>query len=267
MNDDFSIDVIIRTRDCDCLLEPNLNRLQYSTITPKVILVDNGSVMSRMGGSRPVNVHLKYSLPTFNYAMAINMAIPFLSNNYCLIISQHTHLANPEALRFAINFLNAKPDFAGLCFSDNLILDSLAVEPVTADSFNGRNGLWNNASLHRTRLLRERPFNPDCFSAEDQEWSAWALIEKELRLGHVKGCGMTNENKRSGSLIKRVREWECVAFYSYRAYLKPSFVINTFFRSVKAAYRSPKSCVFWLLVFFALLKANYVQPRGKSAYY
>ena len=123
MNDDFLIDVIIRTRDCDCLLEPNLNRLQHSTITPKVILVDNGSVMSRMGGLRPVNVHLKYSLPTFNYAMAINMAIPFLSNNYCLIISQHTHLANPEALRFAVNFLNAKPDglfnkFMGSYLSD-----------------------------------------------------------------------------------------------------------------------------------------------------
>lgn len=264
---DLAIDVIIRTRDCDHLLEPNLGRLQHSSITPRVILVDNGSVPSKLRSSKPVSAHLKYSLPGFNYAMAINLAIPFLESECCLIISAHSHLVNLHALEYAVGFLKSNPTFAGLCFSDNSLLDDLAVDAVTANSFNGWNGLWNTASLYRTRLLRERPFNPECFSAEDQEWSAWALFEKGLQLGHVKGCGLTNENVRSQSMTKRVREWESISYYSYRAYLEPRFILRIFLRSARAARRSPKDSIFWLLVFFALCKARYVQPLGRSAYY
>lgn len=261
------IDVIIRTRDCDSLLGPNLDRLKHIHLTPRVILVDNGSEQSQFKNSHLVSHHLCYSLPVFNYAMAINLAIPFLESEYCLIISAHTHLANTNALQYAAGFLDADPSLAGLCFSDTSCLDTLAVDQISADSFNGWNGLWNTASLYRTVLLRERPFNPDCYSAEDQEWSSWALFEKKLRIGHVIGCGLANENTRSKSMKKHIREWECISFYAFRRYLEPSFMLKALIRSAKAAPRRQKDSILWLLIFFVLLKARFVQPLKRSSYY
>ncbi len=263
----LALDVIMRIRDCDELLPRAFESLAASGIKPQIILVDNGTQKTAHAKSYIVKTWLSYSLPSFNYAMAVNMGVPFLDTPYCLIVSPHTFIGNIMAIQYAIKFLDENSEFAGLCFSDALNQGKLSVQLVSKNNFNGWNGLWNTASIYRSSLLRSRPFNPECFSAEDQEWSHWAIFDQQLHVGHVLGCETLNTNQRALSFKKRLREWACISYFAHNEYLRTTCILGTLSRSFRLLRSNPKDATYWLLVSLTLLKARFIKPSGDSAYY
>lgn len=165
------LDVISRTFNCEGTLPAVLAAIGASEgIRHHYLMVDNSSTDRTRERFPPCAVVIEYSLPGFNYAMAINIAIPRLVSEYVLVISSHVVIENPLAIRRVIEAMDSHSSLGGVCFS-SYDHGEMRTQFVTRTSFNGLNGLWNSCSHHRSSLLRERPFNPDVYSAEDQECS------------------------------------------------------------------------------------------------
>ncbi len=262
-----SLDVICRTFNCASSLPAVLAAIGRSeTVSPRYLFVDNGSTDSTREIFPQQAILIEYSLPVFNYAMAINIAIPYLTTDYVLIISSHVVIDNSLALGKAMDLLDAHPRLGGVCFSSH---DHGEIRPhvVTAKGFNGLNGLWNSCSLYRASLLRERPFNPDVYSAEDQEWSKWLLHSRGMELAHLGGTAMQNHNPRQMSLEKRVKEWECVAWFVDSRYLSLAFIKGRFYKAIYELYRQhPSRAWFWFLVGLALIRIRIFGAHGRSSY-
>lgn len=261
------LDVICRTFNCEGTLPAVLAAIGRSEgVHPRFLFVDNGSTDNTRDQFPAGAVVIDYSLPGFNYAMAINIAIPRLESDYVLVISSHVVIENPMALRMAIEALDAHPRLGGVCFSSH-DHGEIRVNFVTSKSFNGLNGLWNSCSLYRSSLLRERPFNPEVYSAEDQEWSKWLLHSRGLTLAHLGGTAMQNLNPRQMSLEKRVKEWECLAWFVEPMYLSNSFIKGRFYRAIYELYRRhPSRSWFWFQVGLALIKVRIFGAHGQSRY-
>lgn len=233
---------------------------------PRYLFVDNDSTDGTQELFPENAVHVNYSLPGFNYAMAINIAIPYLSTDYVLVISSHVVIDNPTAIAKAMLILDAQADLGGVCFSSHELGE---VQPaiVRRQGFNGLNGLWNSCSLYRSSLLRERPFNPEVYSSEDQEWSRWLLRSKGMALAHLSGTAMQNHNPRQMSLEKRIKEWECVAWFVDEQYLSFRFIKGRFYKAIYELYRrNPSQSWFWLLVGLALIRVRIFGAHGRSSY-
>jgi glycosyltransferase involved in cell wall biosynthesis len=261
------LDVICRTFNCEGTLPAVLAAIGTSEgIRPRYLMVDNGST-DRTREEFPASaVVIDYSLPGFNYAMAINIAIPQLVSDYVLVISSHVVIENPLAIREAIKVMDSHPSLGGVCFSSH-DHGEIRTHFVRRNSFNGLNGLWNSCSLYRSSLLRERPFNPDVYSAEDQEWSRWLIHNRGMELAHLSGTAMQNINPRQMSLEKRVKEWECVAWFVDRTYLGFPFIKGRFYKAIYELYRRhPSRSWFWFLVGLALIKVRIFGAHGQSRY-
>ncbi len=261
------VDVICRTFNCEGTLPAVLRAIGGSEgVHPRYLFVDNGSSDNTRGIFPEGAVVIDYSLPRFNYAMAINIAIPYLVAEYVLVISSHVVIENPMALRKAIDILDAHPRLGGVCFSSHAH-GEIRSHVVTATSFNGLNGLWNSCSLYRSSLLRERPFNPEVYSAEDQEWSRWLLQSRGMELAHLVGTAMQNHNPKQMSLEKRIKEWECVAWFVDPRYLSFGFIKGRFYKAIYELYRRhPANAWFWFLVGMALIRVRLFGAHGRSSY-
>jgi len=222
------VSAVIRTRNSAGTLPEVLLRLvRQTSVDWTWVVVDDGSTDGTLGLLPDGAEIVRYGDGPFSYSRSLNLAIPRLRTPYALIVSSHTVVEGPGAIRWAVELLEARPEVAAVCFSGPNLGEASVVE-VDARSFDGWNGTWNTASLLRTSLLRERPFRLEVMSAEDQEWSRWALFEKHLRIVHVDGFGMRNLNPRRLSPTKRLREWEYVAAFSYPGYLEWSFILGKF---------------------------------------
>ena len=163
--------VLIRAKDAASTLPAVLRSVRCQTKPPRrVVVVDNGSTDGTREVLSPEVLLIDYVGEAFNYAAAINQGIAFIESEYVLVLSSHTVIGNPRALEFAVEVLENNADAAAVYFSDEAA-DQLTVEWITSANFDGFNGLWNTSALVRMRLLRARPFRPEVFSAEDQEWA------------------------------------------------------------------------------------------------
>jgi hypothetical protein len=262
------VDVIIRTRDCDQTLPPVIDALKsQKNVCLNFYIVDNSSPPIPISFLPEGTIVIPYTLPKFNYSMAINMAIPYLTSEFVLICSSHTVLQNQQTVHYSVTTLKSDNTIAAACFSSKNTTDS-SFSCIDFSTFDGRNGAWNTASLHRTNLLRERPFNPDVFSAEDQEWSRWVLSERGMKIAHIEGAGMSNINPRQYDPSKLVKEWVCIAFYSYPPYRTPRFIASRIILSIKCLLKGEVSeAIFWSRVSIALLQLILFPPRGSSSYF
>lgn len=161
----------------------------------------------------------------FNYSRAINIAIPYVINEYTLIISSHTGLQNSRSAKEAIDAMVTNQQIAAVAFSSSTVGD-IYFKETNQDNFDGWNGAWNTASIYRTELLKNRNFREDVKSAEDQEWSKWAIHEKSKIIWHAEGCNAVNLNPKKGSLLKTLSEWESVSKYTYPKYINTAFIAH-----------------------------------------
>jgi hypothetical protein len=212
----MNIDVIIRSQSYSDSLGKVIDSICLaSNITPHFIVVNTGSTAfpseKLTGHCRSVEV-INYIKP-FSYSGSLNIAIPLIKSDYFLVLSSHTFLLNQSAIRYAVNLLEKDLSLAAVTFAD-IEMGELRYQSIDAQSFTGFNGCWNTACLYRSNLVKKRAFNEVVFTAEDLEWSRWAIEQEKMRIAHLKGCHRVNANPRRDSLLKRLKETVSVGYFT-----------------------------------------------------
>ncbi len=264
-NSDYS--VLIRIFNSEGTLSKTLDCLTLQTVAPsEYIFVDSGSTDKTLDLlPRGSKVH-KYIGEEFNYSIALNQGIEYVSTDYVLIISSHTMLLNCEAISYAINLLIYEPNIAATYFRGDK--STLWHEFVNEENFNGYNGLSNTCALIKTSLLRKRHFRPEVFSAEDQEWASWVITKEKMNIARIHGAGRCNINPRKYSLRKRLNEDVAIAYFINRHFLNWKNLSQIILKVVKPVYGfNLKERFYYLVLFIHLVKCKFVEPKAKSRYF
>ena len=266
--------MLMRTFNSERILPVTLNLLEKQTISPiEHIFVDSGSTDRTLsilpGGSK---IH-RYVGSEFNFSNALNQGLEYVSTDYVLIISSHTSLCRFDAVEFALTLLTSD-ERIGAAYFDTEASGELRYKLINRSNFDGFNGLWNTCSIIRMSLLRHRAFNPEVFTAEDQEWAKWLFFSENKSTARISGAGMDNYTRNGhlvsfrNSLRKRLNEHVAIAYFANRKLLGwPNFA-RVAFRIVKPVpLPRLKERIFNLILLWRLLRCLFVKPKYKSRYF
>lgn len=194
--------VLIRTYNSAGTLPSTLRSLQTQTVLPtQLVVVDSGSTDETLALLPPDTVVWRYEGPVYNYSSALNQGIRLVTEPEVLIISSHTVLRNPNSMEYGLEMLATWPQVGAAYFVDDTA-DVLSHQIIDVGSFDGKNGLWNTCAIVRTHLADQRPFRPEVFAAEDQEWATW-LYSRGMTTARISGGGMDNSSNR----LTRWQRW------------------------------------------------------------
>ncbi|MFZ0826001.1 MAG: glycosyltransferase family A protein [Verrucomicrobiia bacterium] len=263
-----SYSALIRTFNSEKSLPPVLASLNAQTRPPcGFVFVDSGSADGTLARVPEGAVVHRYVGPEFNFAESLNQGIRFITTEYVLIISSHTSLENRGALEYAISLLGSDENLGAAYFADERT-NILGHEYVDKNTFDGFNGLWNTCALVRTSLLRERPFRPEVFSAEDQEWAGWYFSTKGGKIACVSGGGRKCANPRLNAVTKKVNEYVAVAYFANRKLLGWGNILRLFWCAMKSGHgMMPYGRRYYLLVATRLAACHFWKPRYRSRYF
>jgi glycosyltransferase involved in cell wall biosynthesis len=260
--------VLIRTFNSEGTLPDTLRSLAAQTRPPQqYVIVDSGSVDGTTKLAPKGSIVHAYTGREFNFSDALNQGISLVSNPYVLIISSHTTLQNADAVRCALELLESNSAIGAAYFRETCA-QTMTYELIDRSTFDGNNGLWNTCSLIRVQLLRRRPFRPEVFASEDQEWARWLLHEHGGETARIWGGGMTYNNPRQRPFRKRLNEYVAVAYFANRSLLG----LPNLARLVRRAV-SPRGGLrledraFNLAVFWRLVCCRFARPTAKSRYF
>jgi hypothetical protein len=187
-----------------------------------------------------------------------------------LIISSHTWLAKTGAIEYGLGLLRSDCRLAGVCFIEGSRAEDLNDfhhRVVDRDSFSGFNGLSNSCALVRSELLLRRPFRPEVFSAEDQEWSRWALESEGLTIARIHCAGMVNDNPRKWSRTKRMNEHVAIAYFVNRELLGWPHLRQVAGRILRQPGPRVRERLFNADLLVRLLFCRVRRPKGGSRYF
>lgn len=210
---------LIRTRNSAVTLPQTLESIRTQTIQPaEYVIVDSGSTDKTLAGLSDNSLVHHFVGDSFNYSEALNQGLTHVCSDYVLVISSHTSLVNTHAIAFAMRTLTGNDDIGAAYFSYTSD-EPLRFDKIDATSFDGFNGLSNTCALIRMDLLRRRPFRPEVFAAEDQEWASWLFYEEGKHVIRVSGADPRNINPARNSVVKWFKEYVAVALYANRRLL------------------------------------------------
>lgn len=214
-----SYSVLVRTYNSATTIGSTIASLQTQTSSPsRFIFVDSGSSDDTLALLPAGSIVHRYTGREFNYSGAINQGVPYIDTDYVLIMSSHTSLTNKDALTFALRLMEQDKAIGAAYFSLTPA-GTPTYELINRATFTGFNGVFNTCGIYRTALLRTRPFRPEVFSAEDQEWSKWLLEHAGNVIARISGGGMIYNNPKRHSLKKWLDEWIAVATFTNRSLL------------------------------------------------
>ena len=224
---------LIRTFNSAKTIEDTIRFLKSQSIVPQhYIIVDSGSTDDTLVKVPQNSKVIRFEGAKFNYSSAINQGLAHVGTDYVLVISSHTELLHRAALEYALEQLcsNARLGAAYFC---NEVASQLRGVEIDRTKFTGFNGVWNTCALFRTELLRQRPFRPEVFAAEDQEWSRWLVENTAFTILRVSGCGFKTSNPVGYPHKKRLDEHEAIAVYSVPSMLLPAYLLRVCYRVVR----------------------------------
>jgi glycosyltransferase involved in cell wall biosynthesis len=262
---------LIRTFNSAATLTVTLKTLSRQSTPPhQYVIVDSGSsdaTLDLVPGDALVH---RYEGDAFNYAEALNQGLRHVSTEYVLIISSHTWLAKTGAIEYGLGLLQSDRGLAGVCYIEGpraADLDDFRHQLAGRESFSGFNGLSSSCALVRSDLLRRRPFRPEVFSAEDQEWSRWAIESEGLTIARIHCAGMVNDNPRKWSRRKRLNEYVAVAYYVNRELLGWAHLRQVATRVLRQPGPRVRERLLNVELLVRLLACRIRPPRGQSRYF
>jgi glycosyltransferase involved in cell wall biosynthesis len=260
--------VIIRTFNSESALPETLASLDQQSIKPsRVIIVDSGSTDNTLALVPQEAIVHRYTGEGFNYSEAINQGLQYVDTEFVAIVSSHTVLECPLALGYALQLFGSDGLLGAVYFS-NEESPVLAHELIDKDRFTGHNGIWNTASVIRTSLVRSRPFRPEVFSAEDQEWSRWLLEERRQVIARINGSRQRNLNPRHHSRRKMMNEYLSIALFTKPDLFSWRNIVMVGLGAAKPCLdRSLSERMFKLELFFRLTLAHFINRRPESRYF
>jgi glycosyltransferase involved in cell wall biosynthesis len=261
--------VLIRTRNSEQTLPTVLDDLQGQSRPPSsYVFVDDHSEDRTLTMVPEGAVVHPYEGLEFNFAAALNQGLRHVATELVLIISSHTRLPNPRSIGYALDLL-ARDENIGAAYFSHETADDLSHELIDRNRFDGFNGLWNTCSLIRMKLLRERSFRPEVFSAEDQEWASWVFNRKGLFIARIRGSGMANQNPHWKSTdAKKLNEYTCIAYFAHRKLLGWRHLADVACRVARPTRRPMlQERYYHLRLLVRLIGCKFRQPVGESRYF
>lgn len=224
---------LIRTFNSEATLPATLTSLVRQTHPPsEYVFVDSGSTDRTLSLLPPRSTVHPYGNRKFNYSTALNEGVELVDTEYVLVISSHTAVENTESMGFAIDLMQIETEIVGSYFLPNLS-NELCFFPIDKTNFTGFNGMWNTCAMYRTSFLKQRPFRPEVFSAEDQEWSKWLLFEQGKSIARISGGGMAYNNPLKNPVRKRLNEELAVAMYVNKEMLDTKYLARVLYRIIR----------------------------------
>lgn len=224
---------LIRTFNSEKTIGDTIRSLEAQSFPPtEYVIVDSGSTDSTLSLIPPNSTVINYVGSKFNYSSAINQGIELVTTDQVLIISSHTQIQHPSALQYALKRMEANLGIGAAYFCNEQSAQPAGTE-VNAATFDGHNGIWNTSSLIRTDLVRLRPFRPEVFSAEDQEWSRWLLEKTPFTILRISGAGFKYERPDGYPTTKRLDEHEAIAMFVNPGRITPAFLLRVGCRVVR----------------------------------
>lgn len=226
---------LIRTRNSAATLPTTLASLSRQTVPPcTCVIVDSGSTDGTLALVPQGSAAHRFVGKRFNYADALNQGLNHVGTDYVLIVSSHTSLSNPRAVEYALGLLCEEPALGAAYFTytDDAPLRFARIDALNFDGFNG---LSNTCALVRSDLLRRRPFRPEVFAAEDQEWAGWLFRSEKRWIAQIGGGGLTNINRLRYSVNKWFKEYIAVALYANRELLGRKNLLRLISEAVRPA--------------------------------
>ena len=228
---------IIRTDRCDELVRRMVALLQQQTLPPsEIVFVDSSrsptcsQELQQLGGTV-----VPYPPEPFNFSKAINVGVAAARHANCLIISSHVLLHEKDFIADGVRAAQ-QHDCRVLYWAGIPLSGETGYFKITAANFSGNNGLSNSCGMVPTELLRERPFRPEVFSAEDQEWAAWYLRVRKGSSMRAIQPGLEYCNPHMNA-TKKINEEIAIAYYVYRRNLLPDYIGKRYLRALLAAVR------------------------------
>lgn len=260
--------VLIRTFNSERTLPLTLSSLAKQSIKPvRIIVVDSGSTDNTLALLPANSIVHPYTGECFNFSAAINQGLAYVDTDYVVILSSHTLLERSCALEYAIRLLKDNQRIGAAYFS-NEDTPEISHELINSALFTGSNGIWNTASVLRTILVRNRPFRPEVFSAEDAEWSRWLLEEKRLLIARINGSRQINLNPHHNSLKKLVNERLSLALFTKPERFRWRNVIRVGLGVIKPCRnRTLFERKVMLILFYRLILAHFFRPGHSSRYF
>ena len=260
-------DAVIRTDRHDATLERAVAALRRQTTPPRrIIFVDSsGNAACRDHLTKLGDTVVPYPQLSFNFSIAINVGVAAASATHVLLISSHVVLDDPQLVEDGCARAGAAgADLLYWTYAVHGVFQVFAVDKI---SFDGRNGLSNACAMLPRLTVLGRPFRAEVFSAEDQEWAAWFLRERNgrsLRIEHPLALYL-NPNV---NILKTINEEIAIAYFADRRWLGPHRIIERVLRAALAAFRRrpDRARMHWEIA-KGLLAANFRKPVRLSKYY
>ena len=258
---------LIRTATYDGVVGEAVSGLTAQSLPPeRVVFVDSSNDSATRAQLGDLGDVVVYPTQDFNYSLAINLGVEAITSPYTLIVSSHVVLQSPSLIEDGV--ARARELGASIVYwtysPDGVHREHL----ITRGTFNGRNGISNACCLIETGLVARRPFRPEVFSAEDQEWSSWYFKEVGGSILRIEHPDLQYRNAHAANIQKTINEEIAIAYFTSRRELGIDRVAARLGRAALAGVRGRGSRArMHLAIALGLLKANFVQPRGRSRYF
>lgn len=265
---------LIRAYRASSTLEALIRALQSQSHPPsRIIVVDSSqdeqtsSIFSGLGATV-----VPYGPEPFNFSTAINLGVEANPFPFTLIVSSHVEIGVPEMVQ--AGFQRARQLGVEVFYW----LPTWAEQPddgetlICRSTFDGRNGLSNSMAMIPTALIAERPFRPEVFSAEDQEWALYYFTRFARPILQIRSTAMgyINPNHRAGAWNERklLNEQLALGLFVDRRFIGADKVAARVLRSVLAIIRlRPARARLHAFAAWSMLQARFQPPQVKSRYF
>lgn len=257
--------VIIRAHEATPLIFRAVQCLRAQSQPPlEIVIVDSSANLETQAGLRDLaDVHVPYGEGDFNYSRAIHLGVAAAQGEHVLIHSSHVALLGTQLVEQTFEQARAMQCEVFYCRKG----DAVAHDKIDKNSFDGRNGLANSCAMIPRKLLLQRGFREDVFSAEDQEWAAWFIREHKGSVLRLTSPLCSYENPHL-NIQKKVNEDLAIARFVNRHERWPHNITARLGRAALAfVRRRPERARMHWLVATGLIAGYFKPTRRKSKYF
>ncbi|WAC75156.1 glycosyltransferase family 2 protein [Roseateles sp. SL47] len=257
---------LIRTHACTPLLEQVVAALRAQTWPPaRIVFVDSSRNPAVREQLLRMGEVVAYPDEAFNYSAAINIGMATIDEPYALLISAHVRMESPTVLEESLTA--AQTEGVEVVYWRHAHLGANGRAVIGPQTFDGYNGLSNACAYLPTRLVKERPFRTDVFSAEDQEWAAWYFRTRRGRVMRCDDLSVKYENPHVNAR-KMINEELAIAYFAYPRNRWPDRIASRLGRAALALLRGrrERARMHWEIgrgLFLMWFRA----PNGTSKYF
>lgn len=262
---------LIRTYNSLPLLNEVLVALKEQTAPPDdYVIVDSSKDPAQKNAIKQLGLRvIDYPDEEFNFSKAINIGVEQVKTDLVLVISSHVLLTDQTLIQKGLDLENmAEEKYLGFCLTPAVSAnDTWVPTKVTKSNFSLDLAASNSCTMLKTQHIMQRPFLEEVFSAEDQEWAAFYLREKDAYFYRVKAFEARYLNTNMNDQ-KTINEQVALAYYTHRHMLGYKNIIFRLCRGLLAKMRGrPNRATLHFTIAKELFQARSRKPIKKSKYF